>query len=177
MGLTLAKMCKENKDYTDCVVQCDGGIKIKTHRPILGSASSFLKLVFKEVPPSLPEATIMVPGVKTHVVQSLIDFLYSGEMTVNRSDTADLQLLIDTLQIDPNLLTIGGDDNSEDESESETSDDVDQIESEETTDVEKDEASSSQTISDDVDPIKNEEKKDEASSSQSISKISDDVDP
>ena len=115
--LSLAKMCQENKEYTDCIIQCDSGVKLKAHRLVLGAASPFMKLVFSEVPASLPEATVMVPGVKISVVQSLIDFLYSGEMTVSRSDTADLQLLIDTLQIDPELVSVQENDDDENDDE------------------------------------------------------------
>ena len=49
--VNLAKMCQENKEYADCVIQCDG-VKLKAHRLVLGSASTFLKLVFQEVRPS-----------------------------------------------------------------------------------------------------------------------------
>lgn len=54
----------------------------------------------------MAEATIVVPGVQEKVVAALLDFLYTGEMTVDREDTADLQLLIDTLQIDPELIHV-----------------------------------------------------------------------
>ena len=40
------------------------------------------------------------------VVSALLDFLYTGEMTVDRSDTADLQRLIETLQINPELISV-----------------------------------------------------------------------
>ena len=46
--VNLAKMCQENKEYADCVIQCDG-VNLKAHRLVLGSASRFLKLVFQEV--------------------------------------------------------------------------------------------------------------------------------
>lgn len=48
----------------------------------------------------------MVPGVKDTIVKALLDFLYTGEMSVEREDTADLQLLIETLQINPNLISV-----------------------------------------------------------------------
>ena len=35
-----------------------------------------------------------------------LDFLYTGEMKVYREDTSDLQLLIETLQIDPELISV-----------------------------------------------------------------------
>eukprot|EP00095_Tigriopus_kingsejongensis_P006983 maker-scaffold641_size121017-snap-gene-0.20 protein:Tk06983 transcript:maker-scaffold641_size121017-snap-gene-0.20-mRNA-1 annotation:"sodium- and chloride-dependent glycine transporter 2-like" len=117
--LSLAKMCKDSKQFSDCVIQCDGGEAVRAHRLVLGAASGFLKTVFKEVPASLPEANIVVPGVKESVVSSLLDFLYTGEMTIDRRDTMDLQLLIDTLQIDPQLISVDDEtgDSSEEEAE------------------------------------------------------------
>ena len=103
--VNLAKMCQENKQYTDCVIRV-GEDELKCHRLVLGAVSPFLKLVFGEIPATLPEATILVPGVKKSVVKSLLDFFYTGSMTIDRQDTSDLQLLIDTLKIDPGLITV-----------------------------------------------------------------------
>ena len=72
----------------------------------MGSVSPFLKLVFAELPQNHTEATILVPGVHKRVVKALLDFFYTGQMTVERQDTSDLQLLIDTLQIDPGLISV-----------------------------------------------------------------------
>ena len=109
----LAKMCQENKEYTDCVIRvgnADGGDQqgqeLRAHRLVLGSVSPFLKLVFADLPQNHSEATILVPGVQRRVVKALLDFFYTGQMTVERQDTTDLQLLIDTLQIDPGLITV-----------------------------------------------------------------------
>jgi len=103
--VNLAKMCQENKQYADCVIRV-GEDELKCHRLVLGAVSPFLKLVFGEIPATLPEATILVPGVKKSVVKSLLDFFYTGSMTIDRQDTSDLQLLIDTLKIDPGLITV-----------------------------------------------------------------------
>merc|ERR1711935_1159742 len=110
----LAKMCQENKEYTDRVIRvgnADGGggqqdQELRAHRLVLGSVSPFLKLVFADLPQNHTEATILVPGVHKRVVKALLDFFYTGQMTVEREDTSDLQLLIDTLQIDPGLITV-----------------------------------------------------------------------
>ena len=103
--VNLAKMCQENKQYADCVIRV-GEEELKCHRLVLGAVSPFLKMVFGEIPATLPEATILVPGVKQSVVKSLLDFFYTGSMTIDREDTSDLQLLIDTLKIDPGLITV-----------------------------------------------------------------------
>ena len=79
---------------------------MRAHRLVLGSVSPFLKLVFAELPQNHTEATILVPGVHKRVVKALLDFFYTGQMTVERQDTSDLQLLIDTLQIDPGLISV-----------------------------------------------------------------------
>jgi len=107
----LAKMCQDNKEYTDCVIRV-GNVEgqeaqeLRAHRLVLGSVSPFLKLVFAELPQNHTEATILVPGVHKRVVKALLDFFYTGQMTVERQDTSDLQLLIDTLQIDPGLISV-----------------------------------------------------------------------
>ena len=114
--LTLAKMCQDNSDYTDCVIQCGDFssddteedhernryetqlylhqnicrnktviydefvmshlycFRLRAHRLVLGSASAFLKNVFRDIPQSLPEATILVPGVKRNVCQALVRY-------------------------------------------------------------------------------------------------------
>ena len=47
--LSLAKMCKENKQFADCIIQSDNGFKHHAHRLVLGAASSFLTMIFKQV--------------------------------------------------------------------------------------------------------------------------------
>ena len=143
--VSLAKMCRDNKEFADCVIQCDptlaeeeeegdgsgegtsgGGApsasRVRAHRLVLGSASAFLKRVFEEVPSSQSEATIVVPGVGPRVVRALLDFLYTGEMRVARADTADMRRLIETLQINPDLISVdsvGEDSSDEDDSDEE----------------------------------------------------------
>ena len=41
--VNLAKMCQENKDFTDCVIRV-GEEELRAHRLVLGSVSPFLKL-------------------------------------------------------------------------------------------------------------------------------------
>lgn len=103
--VNLARMCQENKEYTDCVIKV-GEEELRAHKLVLGSVSPFLKLVFADIPSTSTESTIIVPGVKQRVVKALLDFFYTGQMTVERQDTSDLQLLIDTLKIDPGLITV-----------------------------------------------------------------------
>ncbi len=47
--LGLAKMCKESKQFADCVIQSDAGFSLKAHKLVLGAASNFLKNVFQQV--------------------------------------------------------------------------------------------------------------------------------
>ena len=47
--LSLAKMCKENKQFADCIIQSDNGFKHHAHRLVLGAASSFLTMIFQQV--------------------------------------------------------------------------------------------------------------------------------
>ena len=74
------------------------------------------------MPASLAEATIVVPGVPERVVTALLDFLYTGEMTVDREDTADLQVLIENLQIDPSLISVDTKEEAEEKKKTEEKD-------------------------------------------------------
>ena len=47
--LSLAKMCKENKQFADCIIQSDNGLKHHAHRLVLGASSSFLTMIFQQV--------------------------------------------------------------------------------------------------------------------------------
>ncbi len=65
--LHLARMCRENNTFADCVIQtddADSSSQLRAHRLVLGAASGFLRSVFAEMPPSLPEANVLVPGVR-----------------------------------------------------------------------------------------------------------------
>ncbi len=130
--LALAKMCKESKAFADCVIQCDVGAH-KAHRLVLGAASAFLKEVFADLPASLTEATVVVPGVKNEIVAGLLDFLYTGEMKVERADTADLQRLIEALQIDRSLIDVDAvqEEEEKEEEEEESAKDASVIEGQE----------------------------------------------
>jgi len=49
--LSLAKMCKDSKEFADCVIQCGSSNEdvLRAHRLVLGAASNFLKNLFEEV--------------------------------------------------------------------------------------------------------------------------------
>ena len=58
--------------YTYSITKCYLIFRLRAHRLVLGSASGFLKNVFRDIPQTLPEATILVPGVKRNVCQALV---------------------------------------------------------------------------------------------------------
>ena len=73
---------------------------------MLGACSSFLRDTFLSLPLGLPHFTLIVPGVDKAVVDTLIDFLYTGEMKLERGHTHHLQELVNALQIDPENVRV-----------------------------------------------------------------------
>ena len=45
--VSLAKMCRDSNQFADCVIQCEAGGQVRGHKLVLGSASKFLKEIFK----------------------------------------------------------------------------------------------------------------------------------
>lgn len=103
--ITIAKLCKDSGRFTDVVIECSDGI-IRAHRIVLASSSPFLSQTFKDLPQGLNEYTIIIPNIKKAIVEILVDFLYTGQMTLARSNTWDLQQLVQILQIDPDNVRI-----------------------------------------------------------------------
>ena len=45
--VSLAKMCRDSNQFADCIIQCEEGAQVRGHKLVLGSASKFLKDIFK----------------------------------------------------------------------------------------------------------------------------------
>jgi hypothetical protein len=113
------------------------------------------------------EPTVVLPGVPERVVAALLDFLYTGEMRVEREDTADLQNLIDTLQIDPQLISVEEEELAEDGTDNESAKDKEATAKSE--DNEREEEDSKSTAEEDRSDIRAEDNRSSAAADSSDS--------
>ena len=93
---TTLKSLWENKEYLDVTIACDDD-QINAHKVILSAASPFFHKILKRNPHSHP--LLYLRGTTTKYVQSLLDFIYSGETRVPQEEL-EVKGLVDDKFID-----------------------------------------------------------------------------
>ena len=73
---SVARLCRERATFTDVNIQAEDGVVV-AHRIVLSACSELLRSAFLSLPQGLPEFSLMLPGVKKDVVETIIDFLYT----------------------------------------------------------------------------------------------------
>jgi len=94
-SLTL-KTLWENEDFLDVTIACDDD-QIDAHKVILSAASPFFHKILKRNPHSHP--LIYLRGTTKKDVQSLLDFIYSGETQVLQDELEGFMDLASSLEV------------------------------------------------------------------------------
>ena len=81
---TIKDYLKHDMDLVDVTLACDGNEQIQAHRIILSAGSSLLRDVFKNATDLQP--FIFLSGVGKTELQSIVDFLYCGEIKFAKND-------------------------------------------------------------------------------------------
>jgi len=81
----------ETQDFSDVTLACEDGLEIEAHRIVLSSGSSFFRNILTKT--KHPHPYLYLKGVKKNELESIIDFLYTGESTV-ASETLNSFLVI-----------------------------------------------------------------------------------
>ena len=81
------RLIRHDKDFTDVTLVCEDDIPVRAHRVILASASSFFKaaLMRKKV---VRQRKLYLRGLTALEVETALDFLYLGEVSVGREEVA-----------------------------------------------------------------------------------------
>jgi len=86
----------ENEDFLDVTIACDDG-QMDAHKVILSSASPFFQNILKRNPHNHP--LLYLRGTTKTDVQSILNFVYSGETQVAEEELNDFMALASSLQI------------------------------------------------------------------------------
>jgi len=86
----------ENEDFLDVTIACDDD-QIDAHKVILSAASPFFHKILKRNPHSHP--LIYLRGTAKKDVQSLLDFIYSGETQVLQEELEGFMALASSLEV------------------------------------------------------------------------------
>ena len=86
---------RENGDFTDVTLACDDQIQITAHRILLAASSSFFKEILSKQ--KSPNLLIYMKGIKSRDINSLLDFVYHGEVNIYQEDLEGFLALADDL--------------------------------------------------------------------------------
>ena len=86
-----------SEEFLDVTLACDDD-QVKAHKVILSAASPFFRQLLLRNPHNHP--LIFLRGASTTNIQSLLQFIYSGETAVNHSDLETFMSLACSLKID-----------------------------------------------------------------------------
>ena len=73
---------KNDQDFLDVTLVCDGDQQIQAHKVVLASFSQFFKNILRRNPHQHP--LIYLKGVDMENLKAILSFIYTGEVTVNQ---------------------------------------------------------------------------------------------
>ena len=79
-----------DRDFSDVTLVCEDNHQVAGHRVVLAASSPVLGGLLRSLGPG---AMVYLWGVKARHLESLVTFLYRGEVSVYRSDLADFMAL------------------------------------------------------------------------------------
>ena len=71
---------RRNQDFSDVTLVCEDNQRIKAHKLILSNSCEFFRAVLADEVSS--HLVIYMRGVKTDIMESLVDFIYCGEVSI-----------------------------------------------------------------------------------------------
>ena len=93
-GLTFQEM---RNDFTDVTLACDDNHQVVAHKVILAAASSFFSEILKAN--RHPHPLIYLRGVKGRCLDSVLDFIYHGEVNIEKEHLEEFLKFGGELQI------------------------------------------------------------------------------
>ena len=84
-NLTISfKELREDKDFADVTLACEDGQQIEVHKTVLASSGPFFMEMLKKH--KHPHPLILMRGIKSKHLATVLDFLYRGEANVEQED-------------------------------------------------------------------------------------------
>ena len=88
---------RDNRDFFDLTLACDDAQEIQVHRVILSACSTFFRNILRRLPHHHP--LIYLRGIKLTDLQSLVNFIYHGEVNIAQEDLNSFLILAEDLKI------------------------------------------------------------------------------
>lgn len=81
-----------------------GGEVIKAHRAVLAASSPYFNAMFTGDLCEKDQRSVELHAISPHVLTTLIDFVYSGEIEINQNNVQELMIAADMLELDDVVL-------------------------------------------------------------------------
>ena len=94
----LQEMMKSDS-LTDVTLVCDDDVQIKVHRVVLSACSDVFRKIIYSLPKSNTDSVIYLRGIKHQEMQSILEFMYLGEVTCNQSKVDEIMNVAKNLKI------------------------------------------------------------------------------
>ena len=88
---------KQENDFFNVTLACDGNQQMKAHNVILAAGSVFFRDILANA--KHPEPFIFLSGVKKGELKKIVEFLYSGETSIDQNDLEKFLEISQLLQI------------------------------------------------------------------------------
>ena len=88
---------RNDPEFSDVTLACDGDQKIEAHKVILASSSQFFSKILKQN--KHPHPLLYMRGVDTSQLSALVDFIYHGEVNIFQEDLDTFLNLAEELEI------------------------------------------------------------------------------
>ena len=96
LGIALRDL-RDNNDFFDLTLACDDAQEIQVHKVILSACSSFFRNILRRLPHHHP--LVYLRGIKLTDLQSIVNFIYHGEVNVAQEDLNTFLMLAEDLKI------------------------------------------------------------------------------
>ena len=94
---TALRDLRDNNDFFDLTLACDDAQEIQVHKVILSACSSFFRNILRRLPHHHP--LVYLRGIKLTDLQSIVNFIYHGEVNVAQEDLNTFLMLAEDLKI------------------------------------------------------------------------------
>ncbi|QQP58307.1 Broad-complex core protein isoform 6, partial [Caligus rogercresseyi] len=88
---------RDCEDFFDVTLTCGGPKPIKAHRVILSACSSFFRSMLKSI--SHPHPFLYLRGIKAKHLESILAFMYNGEVRVESEELDEFLLCAQDLRV------------------------------------------------------------------------------
>ena len=88
---------REDEDFSDVTLACEGGQQVEAHKVILAVSSPFFQSLLKRN--KHPHPLIYMRGMKSEDLKAIIDFLYCGEANVCQDNLDGFLAIAEELQL------------------------------------------------------------------------------